>query len=63
MIHRLFCIQTELDVRLHILFTLALRGPLVLEFKLNVSYNSSANDVSERAEMLMPRRARSSDVK
>ncbi len=63
MIHWLFWIQTELDVRLHILFTLALCGPLVLKFKFNVSYNSSANDGSERAEMLMPRRARSSDVK
>ncbi len=63
MIHRLFWIQTELDVRLHILFTLAVRAPLVLELKIHVSYNSCANDGSERAETLTPRHARSSDVK
>ncbi len=34
MIHWLFCIQTELDVRLHILFTLALCSPLGLELNL-----------------------------
>lgn len=63
MIHQLFCIQTDLDICLHILFTFAVRAPLVLELKINVSYNSSTNNGSERPEMLTPSHARSSDVK